>query len=43
MRIVLREVLNRAELRAADRRLDLPRLAGITLVPKAGARVLRGV
>jgi cytochrome P450 len=43
MRIVLREVLNRTELRAADRRLDLPRLAGITLVPKAGARVLRAV
>jgi cytochrome P450 len=43
MRIVLREVLNRTDLRAADRRRELPRLAGITLVPKTGARVLRPV
>ncbi len=40
MRIVLREVLTRAELRPASPRREVPRLAGITLVPQAGARVV---
>jgi cytochrome P450 len=41
MRVVLREVLNRVELRAASATRELPRLAGITLIPRDGTRVLR--
>lgn len=40
MRIVLREVLERADLRPASPRREIPRLAGITLVPRGGTRVL---
>ncbi len=40
MRIVLGEVLCRTELRAAEPARERPRLAGITLVPGAGTRVL---
>lgn len=40
MRVVLREVLRRTELRAAGPARERPRLAGITLVPSTGTRVL---
>lgn len=39
MRIVLREVLSRAQLRPASPRREVPRLAGITLVPRGGTQV----
>jgi cytochrome P450 len=39
MRVVLREVLNRVELRPACPERELPRLAGITLIPRDGTRV----
>ena len=40
MRVVLREVSARTELRPARREREIPRLAGITLVPRTGTRVL---
>jgi cytochrome P450 len=39
MRVVLREVLNRVELRPASDEREVPRLAGITLIPRGGTRV----
>jgi hypothetical protein len=39
MRVVLREVLNRVELRPASDQREIPRLAGITLIPRTGTRV----
>jgi cytochrome P450 len=39
MRVVLREVLRRAELSAAEPQRERPKLAGITLVPGGGAPV----
>jgi cytochrome P450 len=39
MRVVLREVLASVDLRPAAPRRERPRLAGITLVPRRGARV----
>lgn len=39
MRVVLREVLRHTDLRAVAPRRELPRLAGVTLVPSEGTRV----
>ena len=39
MRVVLREVLSRTELTAAEPSRERPKLAGITLVPSGGTRV----
>ncbi len=41
MRIVLARVLERAALRAADRKQAKVQFRGITLAPKAGVRVVQ--
>jgi cytochrome P450 len=41
MRVVLRRVLERAALKAADRRVAKVQFRAITLAPKGGVRVLQ--